>query len=311
MLHITILSPCFNEESNVEEFFQRVSTQFKTLNEYSFDVLFIDNCSTDNTVQIITKLIESNSNIRLIVNSRNFGHIRSPYYGLLQTDADATILLASDLQDPPELIPLLLNKWRHGFPIVKAVKNKSHETASMYLIRTAYYKLLAKLTNLVLTEHYTGSGLYDRSIISIFKKINDPYPYFRGLVSDIGFDFAIVEFTQPKRVRGLTKNNFYTLYDMAMLGITNHSKVPLRIATFLGFLMSIGSISIGLVYFVLKIIYWERFQAGVLPIMLGIFFFGSVQLLFLGIIGEYIGNIHTQVQNRPLVLEKKRVNFAT
>jgi hypothetical protein len=259
----------------------------------------------------VKELIAEDRNVRLIVNARNFGHIRSPFHGILQGSGDATILMASDLQDPPSLIPQFIEKWESGFKIVKAVKTNSEETPLMFLIRKMFYSFINRLADIDLTKNYTGTGLYDKHIINLLKEIDDPYPYFRGLISDIGFEFAVVEFYQPTRKRGITKNNFYTLYDIAMLGITNHTKIPLRIAAFSGFILSSISFLLSLAFLLLKLAYWDRFQAGVAPILLGIFFFASIQLFFLGIIGEYIGNIYTQVQKRPHVFEKERINFPT
>lgn len=306
---ISIVTPCYNEQDNIRELHKQIKTQLDLLPEYQFEHIFIDNASTDGTVPIIHELIEKDPRVRLIVNSRNFGHIRSPFYGLLQGSGDATILMASDLQDPPSLIPRFIKEWTQGFKIVKAVKTNSEETPLMFFIRKLFYGFINRLADIDLTKNYTGTGLYDRHIVNILRKIDDPYPYFRGLISDIGFPFSIVEFTQPTRKRGITKNNFYTLYDIAMLGITNHTKIPLRVTTLLGFVLGAFSLVFVGIYLVLKMIYWDQFQAGLAPVILGMFFFGSVQLFFLGILGEYLGNIYTQVQKRPLVFEKARFGF--
>jgi len=245
----------------------------------------------------------------VIFNARNFGHIRSPYYALLQADGDAALAMASDLQDPPELIPQFLAKWEEGYKAVVAVKNKSEETKLFFFIRSMYYRLIHRLADFEIIQNFTGFGLYDRQILDYCRAIKDPYPYFRGIISDIGLPTAKIPFVQPARKRGLTKNNFYMLYDMAMLGITNHSKVPLRIAAMAGFAMSVISLLLGVAYFIYKLLFWNQFTVGVAPVIIGLFLFSSVQLFFIGMIGEYIGAIHTQVLDRPLVVERERINF--
>jgi len=247
--------------------------------------------------------------VRLIVNARNFGHIRSPYHALLQASGDAVVLLASDLQDPPELIIDMVRAWEAGYRVAAGVKEQSRESRSMWFVRSAYYRLARKMADVVLIEHFTGFGLYDRAVINVLKSIGDPYPYFRGLIAEIGFDVKRILYTQPTRKRGITKNNFYTLYDMAMLGITSHSKIPIRLATMAGFALSIVSFLISLTYLILKLVLWDRFQLGTAPLLIGMFFFGSVQIFFIGLIGEYIAAIHTQVLRRPLVVESERLNF--
>ena len=306
---ISIVTPCYNEEDNVEKVYRQVKAVFDDLPEYSYEHIFIDNASKDRTVAILKRLAGEDRNVKIIVNSRNFGHIRSPYHALLQSRGDAAIFLVADLQDPPELIRPFLEKWREGFKIVLGVKTQSKETPAMFLARKLYYELVSSLSEVELTKNNTGFGLYDRQIVEILRQIDDPYPYFRGLISDIGFESAKIEYTQPARTRGITKNNFYTLYDIAMLGITNHSKVPLRLSAMLGFLMSGLSLLVALGYLVAKLVFWNFFSLGMAPIIIGMFFFSSVQLFFIGIIGEYIGSIHTQVLKRPLVIEKERINF--
>ena len=309
MPKVTVVSPCYNEEGNVEELFARVQAAFERLPGYEFDYIFIDNASKDRTVEVLKRMAKNDKRVKIIVNSRNFGHIRSPYYGILQGTGDAVIYLASDLQDPPELIPDFIQKWEEGFKVVWAVKTQSHETPMMFLARKLYYEFIAKLSEIELIKNATGFGLYDQRVIKILREIDDPYPYARGLVSEIGFDIAKIPFTQPRRKRGITKNNFYTLYDIAMLGITNHSKVPLRLATMVGFLVSILSLLVAFGYLAAKLIWWNTFSLGTAPLIIGLFFFSSVQLFFIGIIGEYVGSIYTQVLKRPLVVEKERVNF--
>jgi glycosyltransferase involved in cell wall biosynthesis len=309
MPRVTVVSPCYNEEANVEELFQRVDAVFANLPGYEFDYIFIDNASKDRTVEVLKAMAKNDRRVKIIVNSRNFGHIRSPYYGLLQGTGEAVIYLASDLQDPPELIPDFIKKWEEGYKVVWAVKAQSHETPLMFLTRKLYYEMISKLSEIELVKNATGFGLYDQRVIEILREIDDPYPYARGLISEIGFEVAKIPFVQPRRKRGITKNNFYTLYDIAMLGITNHSKVPLRLATMAGFCLSFLSLLVAMGYLVAKLIFWETFTLGLAPLIIGIFFFSSVQLFFIGILGEYIGSIYTQVLKRPLVVEKERVNF--
>ncbi|MBI3534009.1 MAG: glycosyltransferase family 2 protein [Deltaproteobacteria bacterium] len=306
---ISIVTPCFNEEENVEKLYQEIKEIFTSLDSYQYELIFIDNCSQDQTQSILKSIAKKDKNVKLIFNTRNFGHIRSPYHGLLQSHGDATVLMASDFQDPPALILDFLTKWESGYKIVLGVKSQSKESAVMWAIRSFFYYLIGHLSEIKLTKNHTGFGLYDREVIEVLKKIDDPYPYFRGLLSDLGYPSAIVSFVQPTRQRGITKNNFYTLYDIAMLGITNHSKVPLRLAAMAGFVTSALSLFVAAGYFVAKLLFWDQFQLGLAPIIISLFFFSSVQLFFIGIIGEYIGSIHTQVLKRPLVIEKERINF--
>lgn len=280
-----------------------------SLPEYNFEHIYIDNASTDQTVPILRRMAQADARIKVIVNARNFGHIRSPYYALLQARGDAVICMASDLQDPPALIKDFISQWEAGYKVVMGVKSKSEESKLMYWLRTTYYRLLQNLSDTQLVENFTGYGLYDHQVIEILRGMDDPYPYFRGLIADIGFPAARIEFTQPRRARGITKNNFYTLYDMAMLGLTSHSKVPLRLATMLGFLAAAISFLVGLFYLIYKLLNWQNFSLGLAPVVVGLFFFGSVQLFFLGVVGEYIGAIYTQVLHRPLVIERERINF--
>jgi len=305
---ISVVMPCYNEEENVDEVYRRVKETFATIPGYRYEHIFIDNDSHDTTVEKIKRIAREDKRVKLIVNARNFGHIRSPYYGILQASGDAVILMVSDLQDPPEMIVDFIRKWAEGFKIVIGVKTQSKETAAMFFIRKMYYNLIGKLSEIQLTKNFTGFGLYDRKVVDILKEINDPYPYLRGLIAEIGFKRAEIEYTQPARLRGFTKNNFYTLYDMAMLGITSHSKVPLRLAAMIGFLVSIMSLLVAIGYLIAKLVWWDTFSLGTAPLIIGLFFFSSVQLFFIGIIGEYIGSIHTQILKRPLVVEKERVN---
>jgi glycosyltransferase involved in cell wall biosynthesis len=303
---ITIVTPCFNEADNVEALMLRVAS---VMGPADFRHLFIDNCSTDETTSKLRLLCREHPHLRLITNQRNFGHVRSPFHGLLQAPGDAVIVMAADLQDPPELIPEFIKKWREGYPVVLGQKVNSEESWLFFTLRRAYYKLVKRLADVDLIENATGFGLYDRKVIEQLRALDDPYPYVRGLVCELGYPIARVPYEQPKRKRGITKNNFYTLYDVAMLGITSHSKVPLRLATMLGFAGSAASFAVGLAYLAYKLIFWDRFALGVAPVVIGLFFFASVQLLFIGIIGEYVGAIHTRVNKRPLVVEKERIGW--
>ncbi len=309
MKYISIVTPCYNEEDNVEELYKQVKECIGELVDYTYEHIFIDNASKDRTVEILARLAQDDSNVKIIVNARNFGHIRSPYHALLQATGDAVILIVADLQDPPSMIKDFVAKWEEGYKVVLGVKTQSEESATMFAIRKLYYNFINKVSEIELTKNNTGFGLYDKRVIEVLREIDDPYPYFRGLISDIGFESYKIEYVQPTRKRGITKNNFYTLYDMAMLGITNHSKVPLRLAIWVGFTMSALSFFGAIVYFVAKLIFWDYFTIGIAPLIIALFLFSSVQLFFIGIIGEYIGSIHTQIQKRPHVVEKYRVNF--
>ena len=309
MKEISIVTSCYNEEENVELLYKQIKEVMAAIKGYTYELIYIDNHSTDNTVSILRKIAKSDKNIKVIINTRNFGHIRSPYYGILQSSGDMVVYVASDLQDPPSLIPEFIHKWEEGYKVVMGVKTSSKENHIFSWFRTFYYRMLQRLSEIRLVENATGFGLYDREVIEKLRSLNDPYPYFRGLVADLGYEIATVPFVQPPRKHGITKNNFYTLFDMAMLGITNHSKVPLRMATMLGFVTAVLSALIGLFYFVYKLINWQNFSLGLAPLSVGLFFFSSVELIFLGVIGEYIGAIYTQVLKRPLVVEQERINF--
>ena len=305
---ISIVTPCFNEQDNVDELCQRIAAVMAN-QPYDYEHICIDNCSTDNTVIRIKEIVKSDKRVKLIVNTRNFGHIRSPYYGILQSNGDACILIASDLQDPPEMIAEFIRKWELGFKVVLAVKPESDEHSIMFALRKFYYRLITKISEVPLVQNATGAGLFDLAVIDILRSIKDPYPYFRGLLCEIGFPIATVPFKQPRRQRGVTSNNFYTLYDIAMLGITNHSKIPLRLMAMCGFLLAILSLVVAIFFLIAKFVYWDSFQLGTAPILIGIFFFGAIQAFFIGVLGEYIGSIHTQVRDMPLVVELERVNF--
>jgi polyisoprenyl-phosphate glycosyltransferase len=307
--NISIVTPCYNEEENVQALYQAVKDVFANLPVYRYEHIFIDNASQDKTVAILKQIAANDKNVKVIANTRNFGHIRSPYHALLQARGDAAILLVADFQDPVAMIAEFLQKWEQGYKVVLGVKTEAAESATMFAVRKLYYNLIGRLSDVKLTKNNTGFGLYDKVVLDTLRKIDEPYPYLRGLISDIGFESAKISYTQPTRKRGITKNNFYTLYDMAMLGFTNHSKIPLRLAAIAGFCMSALSLLIAIGYLIAKLAYWNQFSLGTAPILIGIFFFSSVQLFFIGIIGEYIGAIYTQVQKRPLVIEKERINF--
>ncbi len=305
---ISIVTPCYNEEDNVDELHQRVRDVMLTL-PYDYEHIYIDNASTDSTVARVKSLAARDKRVKLIVNARNFGHIRSPYYGVLQSHGDACVLIASDLQDPPEMIANFIQKWEEGFKTVLAVKPESEETSLMFFLRKTYYRFITRISEVPLVPNATGAGLFDRAVIDILRTVNDSYPYFRGLLCEIGYPIGTVAFKQPKRQRGITKNNFYTLYDIAMLGITNHSKMPLRVMAMGGFLLSFMSLLVAIFFLFAKLFFWNSFQLGTAPILIGIFFFAAIQTFFIGVLGEYIGSIHTQVRNMPLVVEMERVNF--
>jgi polyisoprenyl-phosphate glycosyltransferase len=305
---ISIVTPCYNEEENIDELYQRIVAVMATL-PYDYEHICIDNASTDGTVRKIKEIAAQDKRVKLIVNARNFGHIKSPYYGILQSRGDACILIASDLQDPPEMIAEFVKKWEEGYKTVLAVKPESEESSVMFFLRKAYYRFITRISDVPLVQNATGAGLFDKAVVDILHNIHDSYPYFRGLLCEIGFPIATVPFKQPKRQRGITKNNFYTLYDIAMLGITNHSKIPLRLMTMSGFLLSFLSLLVALIFFIAKLVYWDSFQLGIAPMLIGIFFFGAIQTFFIGVLGEYVASIHTQVRDMPLVVELERVNF--
>ena len=308
---LTILTPCFNEEGNVREVYNRVCSAMQVLPGYDYDHLFIDNASTDGTVDILRELATADKRVKVIVNTRNFGHIRSPYHGLLEARGDAVMTCVSDLQDPPELIPEFVQRWEEGYRIVIGVKQGTKDSWLMSRTRKFYYWLVGRLSSDVeLVHNFTGFGLYDREVVEQLRSTDEQYPYFRGLVSDFGYQRAEIPYVQPPRTSGRTKNDFFSLYDVAMLGITNHSKVPLRLATMAGFAISVLSLLVAFGYLIAKLLFWDQLQLGLAPLLIGIYFFGAVQLFFIGVLGEYIGAIHTQVHKRPLVVEKERINFS-
>lgn len=309
MKKISIMTACYNEEENIRDIYSEVKTVFDDMKEYSYEHLFIDNASEDGTVSILKELAGKDKNVKIILNTRNFGPVRSPYHAILQATGDAVISMAADLQEPPSMISDFIRKWEEGYRVVVAVKSKSEENPVMFVIRKMYYNLIKKFSETAQIKNFTGFGLYDRSFIDVLRGLDEPYPYFRGLITEMGFEVAKIPFVQPKREKGKAKINLYTLYDVAMLGFVNHSMIPLRMATFIGFTVAIFSLLMAIGYFFYKLLFWERFQLGMAPMVIGLFFFAAVQLFFIGIIGEYIGAIYTRIKHRPLVIEKERINF--
>jgi len=306
---ISVVSSCYNEEGNVENLYLQVQEVFSKLSEYDYEHIFIDNASVDKTVEILKRLAAQDKHVKVIINMRNFGSIRSGYYGLLQGKGDAIISIVSDLQDPPFMIREFIKKWEEGYKIVIGIKVRSKENKLMTIIRKIFYHLIKTISETEQIKNATGFGLYDKQFFDILRKLEEPYPYFRGFITEFGFKRIEIPYTQPKREKGLSKSNFYNLYDMAMLGFVNHSKIPLRLASFIGFSVSLLGFLVTLGYFTYKLLYWDSFQVGIAPLIIGMFFIGGIQLFFLGIIGEYIGAIFTQIKNRPLVIEKERINF--
>ncbi len=306
---ISIVTPCYNEEENVEQAYKEVKSVFDSLPDYSYEHIFIDNASKDRTVSILKEIAKEDKNVKIIVNTRNFGHIRSPYHAMLQASGCAVVAMAADLQDPPTIIKDFIKKWEAGYKIVIGVKKKSEENLFMFLIRKFYYNLIDRIAETEHIKNFAGFGLFDKSFIDILRRLDEPYPYFRGLVAEMGYERFEIEYEQPERKKGRTKNNFYSLYDIAMLGFVNHSKIPLRFASFAGFFGVFLSLIVAIVYFIYKLLYWSEFRVGIAPLVIGFFFFASVQLFFIGMASEYIGAIYTRVKKSPLVIEKERVNF--
>ncbi len=308
MIKISIVTPTFNEEQNIKKLCLGIKENMEKLN-IDYEHIVIDNCSTDKTITNLKEICSKDKNVKVIINKKNFGHIKSPFYGILQSTGDACILMASDFQDPLELIPIYVKKWQSGSKIILGKKITSDENSLIFSIRKFFYKFLNKISETKLTENTTGSGIFDKSIINQLKDIKDPYPYLRGLLSELGEEISVVEFNQPKRQAGITKNNIFTLYDIGMLGIIKHSRAPLRFVTFLGFVLSFFSLLTALIYFIYKLIFWNTFDLGIAPLIIGIFGFASIQVLLLGIIGEYVGILLIHIRNLPLVVEKERINF--
>jgi glycosyltransferase involved in cell wall biosynthesis len=308
---ISIITPCFNEEGNIRVLYERVQRILQDYPQFNYEHLFIDNDSSDNTREILREIASRDKNVKVIFNTRNFGVNRSGWHAFHQVKGDALIHIVADLQDPPEMIAKFIEKWEEGYQVVIGVKNKSKENFIMFGIRKLYYNLLNKISDTELIKNYTGFGLYDRSFIDITLKLSDPVPYFRGLIPEFGIKRCEINYVQPKRMSGKTKQSFTTLYDEAMLGFVSHSKLPLRLASFTGYLIALLSLLVALGYLVYKLIFWNDFKLGLAPLVIGVFFFSSVQLIFIGVIGEYVGAIWTQLhlKDRPLVIEKERINF--
>lgn len=307
---VSIMVPCYNEEDNVIPMSEAlVEVMTKELPMYDYEIIFIDNCSEDRTREYLENICARNKNIKAIFNVTNFGQFNSPFYGLCQTTGDCAIAVCCDFQDPVEMIPKFVAEWEKGYKIVSGIKSQSKENRFIYFLRTVYYKMIRKMSDVEMIEHFTGFGLYDKTFIQLLRKLDDPLPFIRGIVAEYGFKRKDLEYVQPKRRAGKTKNNFYTLYDAAMLSITSYTKVGLRLATFFGFAIALISMLVAVIYLVYKVTHWYTFDAGMAPIVIGMFFLGSVQLLFIGFIGEYILNINKRVIHRPLVVVEKTLNF--
>lgn len=310
MKKISVLIPCYNEEENVGPMCDTVvNIMRQQLPGYDYELLFIENCSQDRTRQKLRELCKDNPKVKAIFNAKNFGQFNSPYYGLLQTTGDCVIPMCCDFQEPPELIPEFVKEWENGYRIVIGRKTSSKENKVMYLLRSIYYKLIKKFSSVEQIEHFTGFGLYDRSFIEVLRDLKDPTPFFRGIVAELGYKRKEIEYEQQNRRAGKSSNNFYRLYDAAMLSFTSYTKIGLRLSTFIGFGVAAVSFLIALIYLVYKLIYWQNFVVGTAPILIGMFFLGAVQLIFLGLIGEYILSINQRLMNRPLVIEEERINF--
>ncbi len=311
---ISIVIPCYNEEENVVAIAKAVKTQFETveiLKKYDYDIIFMDNASKDATRDRIREAAATDKHVKAIFNAKNFGQFNSPYYGMLQSDGDATMLMAADFQDPPEMIAQYVEGWEEGYKIVIGIKEHSTDGSFIYALRCLYYKLIRKFSQVDQIEHFTGFGLYDRAFIAVLRELDDPTPFLRGIVAELGFKRKEIKYDQPKRRAGKTSNNLYTLYDAAMLSFTSYTKVGLRLATFVGGICAGISMLVALIYLVMKLIWWDRFPAGSAPMLIGMLFMGSIQTFFIGLLGEYVLSINQRVMKRPLVVEEERVNFGT
>ena len=307
---ISIMIPCYNEVENARPIYEAVRDEMeKELPQYDFEILFIDNCSTDGTREILRGICAEDKRVKAILNVKNFGQFNSPYYGILQTSGDCTVTICADFQDPVELIPRFVAEWEKGYKIVIGRKTRSQESKIMYFLRGCYYKLISSMSNVEMIEQFTGFGLYDKSFVETLRNLKDPTPFIRGIVAELGPERKEIEYEQPKRRAGKTHNNFMSLYDAAMLSFTSYTKAGMRIATFLGFIIAFLSFIVALGYLIAKLCMWNRFTAGYAPMMIAIFFMGGVQLAFLGFLGEYVMNMNTRLMNRPLVVEEKRINF--
>ena len=302
--------PCYNEEENVVPLSEAIiATLEKDLPEYDYEILFIDNCSKDKTREKLILLCSKNKKIKAIFNTKNFGQFNSPYYGLCQTTGDCTICLCADFQDPIDMIPKFVHEWENGYKIVCGIKTSSKENKIMYFLRGVYYKAIKKMSEVEQIEQFTGFGLYDKSFIQVLRDLKDPTPFLRGIVAELGPERKEIPYEQQERRAGKTSNNWYRLYDAAMLSFTSYTKIGLRLATFIGFGLSAVSVVIAIIYFILKLLHWNDFPAGMTPILLGVFVIGSMQLFFIGLLGEYIMNMNARLMNRPLVIEQERINF--
>lgn len=309
MKKISVLIPTYNESENVEPLSEAIVAEFNKLPQYDYEIIFIDNDSKDDTRDKIRKLNQENGKIKAIFNAKNFGQNNSPYYGLLQTTGDCTILMCADFQDPVEMIPTLIAKWEEGYRIVSCIKTTSKENKFIRFARSIYYKLIKKFSEVEQIEHYTGFGLYDRSFIEVLRELNDPTPFLRGVVAELGYKRIEIPYEQQLRRAGKSKNNFFSLYDVAMLSFTSYTKIGLRLATFVGLFIALICFLIAIFYLVYKLVYWDTFNAGTAPMVIGIFFLGAVQLVFMGLMGEYILSINKRIMNRPLVIEEERIGF--
>lgn len=309
MKKVSIMIPCFNEEENIEAITDAVVKQMEALPQYDYEVVCIDNCSTDGTRPLLRKICAGNPKVKAIFNVKNFGQFNSPYYGLCQTTGDCAISICADFQDPVEMIPEFLKYWEEGYQIVCGIKTSSRENRFMYWLRSVYYKLIRKFSEVEQIEHFTGFGLYDRSFLEVLRTLEDPTPFIRGIVAELGGKRKDIPYEQPKRRAGKTHNNWYTLYDAAMLSVTSYTKMGMRIAVFGGMIMAFISLLIGLVYLVMKLIYWDRFVAGQAPTVIIVSLMCSILLAFMGFLGEYISAINTRMMKRPLVVEEERINF--
>ena len=310
MKKISVLIPCYNEEENVVPISKAVTEILEgELSEYDYELVFIDNYSTDRTRDLLRMICGRNSKIKAIFNVTNFGQFNSPYYGICQTTGDCTIAMSCDFQDPVELIPVFVREWENGYQIVSGIKSSSKENGFIYFLRSMYYKVIKNMSSVEMIEHFTGFGLYDKTFVKLLLNLEYPIPFIRGVVAEYGYKRKDVEYEQPKRRAGKTHNNWYSLYDAAMLSFTSYTKIGLRLATFVGFLGSAFSILVAVVYLTMKLVWWDRFPAGMIPVLLGIFVIGSMQLFFIGLLGEYIMNINTRVMHKPLVVEEERINF--
>lgn len=307
---ISVMIPCYNEEENARPIYEAVRDEIRNkLPQYDYEILFIDNKSQDRTRELIRSICAEDKNVKAIFNSKNFGQFNSPYYGILQTSGDCTITICADFQDPVELIPAFVAEWEKGYKIVIGKKTKSKESPLMYWLRGCYYKAIRKMSSVEMIEQFTGFGLYDRSFVQTLRDLKDPTPFIRGIVAELGPERKEIEYTQPQRRAGKTHNNWYSLFDAAMLSFTSYTKVGMRIAEFFGFLVAALSFAIGLFYLIAKLVAWNSFSAGYAPTMIAVFFMGGVQLAFMGFLGEYIMAMNTRIMNRPLVVEEERLNF--